>query len=99
MHLAWAVDADGERLLDVGAPARAGHDRERARQVVAHRGEQVGELRDDAVLAQQRDVDVGKQRPGTGLLPRGDENDAPGCRDPVGGFGRLRALEDGAAPR
>ena len=34
VHLARAVNADGERLLDVGAAARAGDDRERARKLV-----------------------------------------------------------------
>jgi REP element-mobilizing transposase RayT len=39
VHLAGPVDPDGELLLDVGATARARHDRERARQVTAERRE------------------------------------------------------------
>ena len=45
VHLAGAVHAHGEQLLDVGAAARAGDDRERARQVVADGGEELLQAR------------------------------------------------------
>ena len=45
VNLAGAVHAHGEQLLDVGAAARPGHDRERARQVVADRGEELLQTR------------------------------------------------------
>ena len=42
MDFTGAVDTDNEALLYVGAPAGAGDDRERARQIGSNRGEGVG---------------------------------------------------------
>jgi len=68
MHHAGPVDTDNERLLDVGAPARAGDDRERTRQSPAEGSEERGKIGDDRILPEQRHVHVWKQMPGTGLL-------------------------------
>ena len=95
VHLAGAVHAHGQRLLDVGAPARARHDRERARQRVADRGEELGKAGEDQILAQERDVDGGQERPGARFLGRGREDDAARVREPVDRLGRLGALERG----
>ena len=83
MHFAGAVDADCEALLDVGAPARPGDDRNRARKGSAQGGEELVQARQDAVLAQERHVHGRKERAGTGLLRRGGEDDAARCREPV----------------
>ena len=71
MHLARPVHPDGQLLLDVGAPARARHDRERARKVGAERREELGEPGKDPVLPEHRHVDGGEKRAGTRLVWRG----------------------------
>lgn len=83
VHLAGAVDADGELLLDVGAPARAGDDRDRARQVRTERREELVQPGKDQILAKERDVDGREQRPGARLVRRGSENHAPRVGQPV----------------
>ncbi len=95
VHLPGPVHADGERLLDVPAPARPGDDRERARQVGADCLEQLGETRQDPLFAKERDVRRRQQRPRARLLRRGGEDDASGVRQPVqglrdSGLGQLR---------
>ena len=59
VHLPRPVHADRQRLLDVGAAARAGDDRERARQLGPERLEQLRKPRQDAVGLQEGDVDLG----------------------------------------
>ena len=93
VHLAGAVDADHERLLDVRAPARAGHDRERARQALADGREQLLEPREGAVLGKQRDVNVRQERARPRLVGRRREHDAARLREAVDGGRDAGALD------
>src|SRR5207247_9543049 len=85
-------DADCELLLDVGAPARARHDRDRARQVGAERFEELFEAGQDCLLAHDRDVRPRKQRTGARLVAR-EQDDRAGVGKRVGGVRDLSALE------
>ena len=83
VNLTRAVDADGELLLDVGAPARARDDGERAREVVADHGKELVQPGQDPILAQQRHVNVRKKRPPPRLVGRRRQHNAAGVRKPV----------------
>ena len=83
VHLAGAVDADGELLLDVGAPARAGDDRERARQIAAERREELVEAGKDRSSRSSVTWTAGQQRPRARLVRRGGEHDAARVGEPV----------------
>ena len=61
VDLAWAVDSDRQLLLDVGAPAGTGDDRQRARQLFAEHGEELLQSGKDPILVEQRHVDVRKE--------------------------------------
>jgi REP element-mobilizing transposase RayT len=83
VDLARAVHADDELLLDVGAPARPGDDREGAWQLAAERLEELGEPGQDPVLGQQRDMHGRQERPRPRLPRRRREHDAARVGQPV----------------
>lgn len=83
VDLARSVDADGELLLDVGTPTRAGDDRQRARQIRPERREQLVKPRQDPVLGQHRHVHVREQRPTARLVRCRRQHDRSRVREPV----------------
>jgi REP element-mobilizing transposase RayT len=98
VNLARAVDADDQLLFDVGASARAGHDRKRARKMAPDSLEQLRKARQDPVLGHQCHVDVRKQRAGPRLLGRCREHHAAGFREPVQRTRHTRSLDLGRGP-
>src|SRR5712692_10652930 len=75
VNLTWTVHADRELLLDVRTSARAGDDRERARQLAAERLEQRRQAGQDRVLPKPREMDPGQERARARLLGRSREDD------------------------
>jgi hypothetical protein len=77
------VDSEGQDLLDIGRPARAGDDGETTRQLALKPCQQLVQTGQNPVLGNDRDVHLGEERARARLVRRGGEHDGTRIGDAV----------------